>query len=169
MSGHGFDESEFRNVLGCYATGVCVVTTCRPDGKREGLTVNSFSSVSITPPLVFWALSRRAASALAFQDAEFFAINVLAADQQEISQRFAKPALDKFVGIEELVCEGLGRAPLLHGVVARLECRNEFQTDGGDHIVMFGRVERFEYWKRAPLLYHCGRYARIAVEEPVTG
>ena len=168
MSEHGFDEREFRNALGCFATGVCVVTTRRPEGKREGLTVNSFSSVSLAPPVVLWNLWRRAPSAPAFQDAEFFAINVLAVDQREMSQRFANPALDKFAGIEDRISEGIGGVPLLDGVVARFECRTQFQSDGGDHIVLFGLVERFEHWDRAPLLYHRGRHAALALEEPVT-
>lgn len=156
------DDRELRNALGGFATGVCVVTTRRPDGKREGLTVNSFSSVSLSPPLVLWNLSMRAPSASAFRDAEYFAINVLAADQQDISQRFSKPAPDKFAGIEDRIREGIGGVPLIEGVVARFECRKHHESDSGDHIVLFGHVERFEYWERAPLLFHRGRYHMLA-------
>lgn len=155
------DDREFRNALGGFATGICVVTTRRPEGKREGLTVNSFSSVSLSPPIVLWNLSLRAPSAPAFRDAEYFAINVLAADQQDISQRFSQPAADKFAGIEDRVLEGVGGVPLLEGVVARFECRKQAQSDSGDHIVLFGLVERFEYWDRTPLLYHRGRYRTL--------
>ena len=155
------DSREFRNALGCFATGVCVVTTRRADGKREGLTVNSFSSVSLTPPMVLWSLARRAPSAGAFRDAEFFAVNVLSADQKDLSLRFARSSHDKFAGIEPLISEGIGGVPLIEGVAARFECRNQFQNYGGDHVVLIGLVEHFEHWDLAPLLYHRGRYERI--------
>jgi len=158
MSAGAFDTRTFRNALGCFATGVCVVTTRRPDGKREGLTVNSFSSVSLKPPLILWSLSRHAKCAPAFRDAKYFAVNVLAADQRELSVRFARSEDDKYAGIEDLVSEGIGRVPLLKGVVARFECRNQFQNYGGDHVVLIGLVERFEHWSRPPLLYYRGRY-----------
>ena len=158
MSARAFDSRNLRNALGSFATGVCVITTSGPDGKREGLTVNSFSSVSLMPPMVLWCLSRRAASAPAFLEAAFFAVNVLAEDQQDLSVRFARPATDKYRGIEHLVSDGLGGAPLLEGAAARFECRNQFQNYGGDHLILIGLVERFEYWDRAPLLYHRGSY-----------
>ena len=153
-----FDAREFRTALGCYATGVCVITTLRSDGKREGLTCNSFSSVSLAPPMVLWSLARRAKSAPAFLDAEFFAVNVLSATQQEISAHFARSASDKFTIIEHLLVEGLGGIPLIEGCSARFECRNQFQNYGGDHVVFIGTVERFGYWDRPPLLFHRGRY-----------
>lgn len=161
MSESKLDERELRNALGGFATGVCVVTTRRPDGKREGLTVNSFSSVSLAPPIVLWNLSLRAPSAQAFRDAEYFAINVLAADQQEISQRFSRPAPDKFDGIEDALVEGLGGVPLIEGAVARFECRVHQLNDVGDHLVLFGQVERFDQRDREPLLYHRGRYRSL--------
>jgi flavin reductase (DIM6/NTAB) family NADH-FMN oxidoreductase RutF len=162
MAADGFDARRFRNALGCFATGVCVVTTQRPEGKREGLTVNSFSSVSLKPPLILWSLSRHAKCASAFRDARYFAVNVLAADQRELSLRFARSEGDKYAGIEDLVSEGIDRVPLLEGVVARFECRNQFQNYGGDHIVLIGLVERFEYWSRPPLLYHRGHYRTLS-------
>ncbi len=155
------DPREFRSALGCFATGVCIMTTRRPDGKREGLTCNSFSSVSLTPPMVLWSLSRKANSVAAFVDAEFFAVNVLAAEQQEISTHFARSAEDKFTVIEHLLTDGLGSVPLIEGCVARFECRNQFQNYGGDHIVFIGTVERFAYWDRPPLIFHRGRYGNL--------
>ena len=161
MSARAFDTRKLRSALGSFATGVCVVTTVGPEGRREGLTVNSFSSVSLMPPMVLWCLSRRAASASAFLDAAFFAVNVLAEDQHDLSLRFARAAADKYHGIESLVSEGIGGVPLLEGVAARFECRNQFQNYGGDHIILIGLVERFESWDRAPLLFHCGRYRAL--------
>jgi 3-hydroxy-9,10-secoandrosta-1,3,5(10)-triene-9,17-dione monooxygenase reductase component len=156
-----FDPREFRAALGCFATGVCIMTTRRPDGKREGLTCNSFSSVSLTPPMVLWSLSRKAQSVPAFVDTAYFAVNVLAAEQQEIAAHFARAADDKFTVIEHLLTEGFGGAPLIEGCAARFECRNQFQNYGGDHIVFIGTVERFAYWDRLPLLFHRGHYGTL--------
>ena len=155
------DPREFRTALGCFASGVCIMTTRRADGKREGLTCNSFSSVSLTPPMVLWSLARTALSAQSFVDAEFFAVNVLSLEQQEISAHFARSAEDKFAVIEPLLVDGLGGVPLIEGCSARFECRNQFQNYGGDHIVFIGTVERFAYWDRAPLLFHRGRYGSL--------
>lgn len=158
---HPFDPKEFRNALSCFPTGVCLITTRRPDGKREGLTANSFSSVSLNPPMVLWSLVRRSLSAAAFRDAEFFAINVMAADQEALSTHFSRKAEDKFAVFESSFVEGLGGIPVLEGAVARFECRNQFQNYGGDHIVFIGTVERYACWAREPLLFHRGRYAAI--------
>jgi 3-hydroxy-9,10-secoandrosta-1,3,5(10)-triene-9,17-dione monooxygenase reductase component len=156
-----FDSREFRSALGCFPTGVCVITTRRPDGKREGLTCNSFSSVSLTPPMILWSLARSAKSAPAFLQAEYFAVNVLSAAQQEISAHFARSADDKFAVIEHLLVEGIGGVPLIEGATARFECRNQFQNYGGDHVVFIGTVERFAHWDRVPLVFHRGRYAQV--------
>jgi 3-hydroxy-9,10-secoandrosta-1,3,5(10)-triene-9,17-dione monooxygenase reductase component len=159
------DPHEFRAALSCFATGVCIMTTRRSDGKREGLTCNSFSSVSLTPPMVLWSLARKAQSARAFVDAEFFAVNVLSLEQQEISAHFARTSEDKFGLIEHLLVEGLGGVPLIEGCTARFECRNQFQNYGGDHIVFIGTVERFAFWDRPPLVFHRGRYGSLGPSE----
>lgn len=155
------DPRELRNALGAFATGVCIITTRRADGKREGLTCNSFASVSLNPPMVLWSLARTAVSAPAFRDAEFFAVNVLAADQRELSTHFARSAEDKFAAYGETFTVGLGGVPLLEGACARFECRNQFQNYGGDHIVFIGIVERFAAFERAPLLFHRGKYGGL--------
>jgi 3-hydroxy-9,10-secoandrosta-1,3,5(10)-triene-9,17-dione monooxygenase reductase component len=155
------DLRRLRDALGCFATGVCIVTTHRRNGKREGLTVNSFSSVSLSPPMVLWSLARSAASLPAFVEAEFYAIHVLAAEQEPLSRHFASRAVDKFAGIDLCLTDGINGVPLIEGVSARFQCRNEFRTDGGDHVVFIGRVEAFEHWEREPLLFHRGRYVRL--------
>src|SRR5689334_6937933 len=91
------EPRDFRNALGCFPTGVALVTTLAPDGRRTGLTANSFSSVSLDPPMVLWSLARSASSAPVFRDAEYFAINVLASHDAELSSHFAKPGCDKFL------------------------------------------------------------------------
>ena len=158
-----WDNREFRNALGSFATGVCIITMRRADGRREGLTCNSFASVSLNPPMVLWSLARTAVSAPAFRDAKFFAVNVLAADQRELSTHFARPAEDKFAAFADAFAEtGLGGTPLLAGACARFECRNQFQNYGGDHIVFIGIVERFTAFERAPLVFHRGSYGELS-------
>ncbi|MBL8486849.1 MAG: flavin reductase family protein [Rhodocyclaceae bacterium] len=151
-----------RDALGQFATGVAVVTARNGQGGFVGMTINSFSSVSLDPPLVLWSLSLESPSRVFFESAPHYAINVLAADQQEWSQRFATPHVDKFNGIGWT--EGLGGAPLLPGCAAWFECRSALQYPGGDHVILVGEVERFHGEPRAPLVFHGGRYRRLAEE-----
>jgi flavin reductase (DIM6/NTAB) family NADH-FMN oxidoreductase RutF len=155
------DARDFRSALGCFPTGVCLITTLAPDGQRVGLTANSFSSVSLNPPMVLWSLSRTAASAPVFRDAEYFAINVLAAEDQLLSGHFAKSGIDKFTAFAERFADGLGGVPILKGSVATFECHSRHRYYGGDHVIVIGVVERYAHRAdRAPLLFHRGRYAR---------
>ena|SRR6185295_7363192 len=149
------DPRDFRSALGCFPTGVCLVTTLGPDGKPAGMTINSFSSVSLDPPMVLWSLARTASSAAVFRDAEYFAINVLAAGDEELSSHFARPGEDKFAKYAERLAGGV-----LKGAVATFECHSRHRYYGGDHIIVIGVVERYGYDStRAPLVFHRGRYA----------
>jgi flavin reductase (DIM6/NTAB) family NADH-FMN oxidoreductase RutF len=150
------DPREFRRALGSFATGVTVITTSRPGGEPVGLTANSFSSVSLDPPLVLWSLSLRSPSLQAFEQATHFAVNVLAEDQVNVSRRFATPAPDKFDGVTWH--RGLAGLPLLDGTVARLECANAARHVSGDHVIFIGQVERFVFEIRRPLVFCHGRY-----------
>lgn len=150
------DSRQLRNALGRFPTGVTVITTCTPDGKREGLTANSFSALSLDPPLVLWSIVRKSGSLPGFLAAGRFAINVLAADQSELSHRFATRADDKFGGLE--VLEGVGGLPLLAGTLASFECETESTLDGGDHVLFVGRVRRIRYATGEPLIFNAGRY-----------
>lgn len=152
------DARDFRSALGCFPTGVCLITTLGPDGSRVGLTANSFSSVSLDPPMVLWSLSRSASSAPVFRDAEYFAINVLAKGDEEISSHFAKSGADKFARFPERFGEGLAGVPLLQGAVATFECHSRHRYYGGDHIIVIGIVERYAYGDREPLVFCRGRY-----------
>lgn len=154
---NAFDPREFRNALGCFATGVTVVTTCGSGGQPVGLTANSFNSVSLQPPLVLWSLARDSLNLQAFSEAEYWVVHILAADQEAVSKRFASRGTDKFAGLE--FDRGLGEAPLLHGCAARFQCRTAFQYEGGDHVIFVGEVVRFDRLSAAPLLFHDGRYA----------
>ncbi|MDR0226173.1 MAG: flavin reductase family protein [Burkholderiaceae bacterium] len=152
----GLDRRDLRRALGRFATGVTVITTRAGDGRRVGMTANSFSSVSLDPPLVLWSLSRQAPSAADFTGASHFAIHVLAAHQHHLSRRFATPQADKFGGLD--CCEGVAGLPLIDGVIARFVCRNLRQYDGGDHLIFIGEVECYERFDGEPLVFHSGYY-----------
>jgi flavin reductase (DIM6/NTAB) family NADH-FMN oxidoreductase RutF/DNA-binding IclR family transcriptional regulator len=151
-----FDARELRSVLGAFVTGVTVITTLDAQGKPQGLTANSFSSVSLDPPLILWSQSITAPSHPVFRDAERFAVNILAEDQVDVSNRFARGAADKFAGFP--VTPGIGGVPLINGCSAWLECRRIDSYPGGDHVVFLGQVERIERSQRPPLVFGGGRY-----------
>lgn len=157
------DRRDFRRALGQFATGVTVVTARTSDGRKVGVTVNSFSSVSLEPPLVLWSLSRQAPSFADFTHATHFAVNVLAGNQHHLSRQFSTPLPDKFSGVE--FAEGPAGVPLLSGVNAHFVCRNVRQYDGGDHVIFLGEVEDYKYSDGEPLVFHSGRY-RLATRHP---
>ena len=152
------DARDFRAALGTFPTGVCLITTLGADGVRAGLTANSFSSVSLDPPMVLWSLARTASCAPVFRDAEYFAINVLASGDAEISTHFATAGADKFARHAHRFAPGLGGAPVLEGAVASFECHSRHRYYGGDHLIVIGVVERYAHTGRAPLVFHRGRY-----------
>jgi flavin reductase (DIM6/NTAB) family NADH-FMN oxidoreductase RutF len=150
-----------RDALGQFATGVAVVTTATPGGEWAGVTVNSFTSVSLDPPLILWCLSLRAPSESVFRRTGRFVVNVLAAGQDELSQRFATPMPDKFAGVETRPTRsGL---PALAGTVAFFSCRTLTTHDGGDHRIFVGEVEQFERPGGEPLVFHSGKYRALSV------
>lgn len=153
------DERSFRKALGCFASGVAVMTTADAAGRPVGVTVSAFSSLSLNPPLILFCLDRRTSGIEAFRTGSF-AVNILREDQRELSIRFASRRDDKFAGLE---CRsGATGAPLLPNCLAVLECTTERVADGGDHEIFIGRVEHMEYQTGGqPLLYFRGAYARI--------
>lgn len=158
----GFDARAFRGALGNFATGVTIVTTFDDEHEDVGITANSFNSVSLDPPMVLWSLSRKAKSLPAFLNNPYFAVHILAADQEALSQRFATQGANKFANLE--LTRGPGNVPLLDGCSARFVCRTAFKHDGGDHVIFVGAVLSFDASSHAPLLFHAGRYA-VAVEK----
>lgn len=152
-----FDATEFRRALGSFATGVTVVTTLGSGGEPIGLTVNSFNSVSLNPPLVLWSLAKNALSLPAFLAAQHWVVHVLAGDQEPVSKRFASRGSDKFSGID--TDAGIGGVPLLRGCAARFQCRTAFTYEGGDHMIFVGEVLDFDRSQAAPLVFHAGQYA----------
>ena len=159
ISDTGFDPRVFRRALGNFATGITIVTACSPTGEKVGVTANSFNSVSLDPPLVLWSVDKRSHSHAVFATASHFAVNVLAADQIELSNHFARPQDDKFAGVGHDA--GLGGAPLLPNCAARFQCERYQQLDGGDHWILLGKVVAFDDFGRAPLLYHQGAYSMV--------
>ncbi len=151
-----FDPRDFRNALGSFATGVTIITAKGPDGRRVGLTCNSFASVSLNPPLVLWSLVVHSPSLTVFQEASHFAVNILGSDQADLAMKFARPADDKFAGVDWKA--GRGEAPVLAGTVASFECRNSYRYYGGDHVIFLGEVEAYAYNRDEPLLFSRGAF-----------
>jgi flavin reductase (DIM6/NTAB) family NADH-FMN oxidoreductase RutF/DNA-binding MarR family transcriptional regulator len=159
-----FDERAFRQCLGEFATGVTVITAQVGD-QRVGVTANSFTSLSLDPPLVLWSISKQSRSFAAFEAATHFVINVLAVDQIGVSQRFSSLSTDKFTGIPWSM--GRTGAPVLDGVVAAIECRRYASYEGGDHLIIVGQVEHFARFEGKALLFLQGRYG-IVEDHPGT-
>lgn len=150
------DSAAFRRALGCFPTGVAVATTVDGEGAPAGITVSSFNSVSLDPPLVLWSIARDSVSYDVFVAAAHFAINVLSLAELALVSRFAQRGGDKFAG---LVCRrGAGGVPILPEFAACFECATEHRYDGGDHTILVGRVLAFEDHDKEPLIVHRGRY-----------
>ncbi|MEM8826072.1 MAG: flavin reductase family protein [Pseudomonadota bacterium] len=156
----GSDSRTLRDALGCFATGVTVVTTLAEDGTPVGLTANSFTSVSLDPPLLLVCVAKSASSLTAFEAADAFAVNVLQIGQQPVSSRFATRGQDKFAGTRtERWSTGV---PIIADSLASFECTRHALHDGGDHLILVGRVGRVRFEpRRDPLLYFRGKYRRL--------
>jgi len=153
----GFSSQEFRASLGMFATGVTIVTARTPAGVLVGLTANSFNSVSLTPPLVLWSLAQAASSMAAFSTGSHYAINILAADQKALAERFASRREDRWTDVA--FTEGACGAPLLDGAAATFECFNRSRYEEGDHVIFVGEVEHCSHRDGvSPLLYHGGKF-----------
>ncbi|THF62163.1 flavin reductase family protein [Pseudothauera rhizosphaerae] len=158
------DSRLLRQAFGQFATGVTVITARDGDGRPVGVTASSFNTVSLSPPLVLWSLDRRALSFGAFAEARHFAVHVLAAHQRTLSDRFARAATDKFAALA--LDGGIGGVPLIAGVDTVFECETEHRYEGGDHLILVGRVLRLSLPAAPPepLLFCHGRYASVAAE-----
>jgi len=160
-----FDPRELRRALGQFATGVTVVTAAGPDGKQVGVTANSFTSVSLDPPLVLWCIAKDARSLPEYRDAGHFAINVLGAHQHHLSHRFATRGIDKFDGVD---CRRSSHGALvLEGALACFVCRLVAEHDVGDHVIMIGEVLEYALGEGEPLVFHAGNY-RVTTRHPGT-
>ncbi len=150
---------ELRRALGRFATGVTVITTVDAQGRKYGVTANSYNSVSLDPPLILWSLARTSRSMAAFEQCDSFAVHILGAHQEELAMRFATRGEDKFAGLETR--DGLGGVPLFDDCVAHFECSVENRFEGGDHLIFLGRVRSFDACDHDPLIFHLGRFARV--------
>lgn len=154
------DPAAFRQALAKFATGVTVVTTVDPKGRPRGFTANSFTSVSLDPPLVLVCVGRNVNSYPAFTQTHGFVVNVLAQDQRELSQRFASKAADKFAGVPSST--GITGSPILDGALAWFECRPWRRVTAGDHVVLIGEVVDFGTNPGLPLAYFGSGYRAVA-------
>lgn len=155
----GFDGRALRDAFGSFATGVTIVTTCGADGADTGLTANSFSSVSLDPPMVLWSLARTSSAIDAFRRGGHFAVHILSADQETLSARFATRGIDRFAGLA--LDRGPGGIPMLTDCTARFACRLAYQYEGGDHVIFVGEILDFSHSASKPLVFHGGRYGML--------
>lgn len=149
----------FRTCLGQFATGVTVVTCSAADGHACGITANSFSSVSLEPPLILWNIAKSANSLDDYLQAQDFAIHILSVDQLALSIQFARSDHTLFDGVS--YDRSAANVPILPDCLAVFECSTHQIHDSGDHYIIVGKVDRFTWDKSEPLLFHRGRYRKL--------
>ncbi|MEZ2720061.1 flavin reductase family protein [Paenalcaligenes hominis] len=156
-----FDSRAFRHALGHFPTGVAIVTTRTPEGRPVGLTINSFSSLSLEPPLIMWSLVNHSPSLAIFEQCNYFAINVISQQQIEAALGFANSQIeDKFALVSHV--DGEEGVPLLDDCVATFVCENYKQHEGGDHTLFIGRVVRHStITEHEPAVFHRGKFTRL--------
>jgi len=159
------DKRKFRNALGHFATGVAVITTRVDEKAPIGITVNSFSSVSLEPPLILWSLDDKSDTLPVFNAVNCFTVNILREDHQEISNRLSRQGDHSLDGLA--VRAGANGCPALEEALAHFECEVYARHEAGDHIIILGKVTHFEYSEDGrPLLYHRGGYQGLATGTP---
>lgn len=160
-----FDSHAFRRALGQFATGVTIVSTIEPDGTPRGFTANSFTSVSLDPPLVLVCIANAASSCSVFRDAPNFSVNILAEDQKGASGLFATQRSDKFKAVDWH--SGSSGVPVIDGAIAWFECSRYREIEAGDHMILVGRVSDFGFREGRPLGYLGGSYFTLGLEDPL--
>jgi len=157
VSAPAFDARYFRSALGRFATGVTVVSAAMPDGTPVGLTVSSFNSVSLDPPLVLWSLSQASSSLALFQQCPRYVINVLSAEQVALARHFATgKSTERFLGLPQT--HAPDGTPMLTDCAAWFECDNRSQYAEGDHVIMVGQVRHCSHTEAPPLVFHAGGF-----------
>lgn len=151
-----FDQKDYRRALGGFATGVTIVSMFDDVGKPWGLTANSFTSVSLDPPLISICMSKQGRVFPIISKADRFAVNVLSHAQEELAMHFAGNVDDRFAGVEWTAAEG--GSPLLPNASVHLDCTVYQRIDAADHEIIIGRVERYEHMPIAPLVYCRGNF-----------
>jgi len=156
------DPLSFRRACARFATGITIATVLGSDGTPQGFTANSFTSVSVDPPMVLLCIDRSANVLPHFQAAPQFGINVLSAEQKELSMRFATRGQDRFEGVGWRT--GVGSSPILEGALAQFECLTRQVWEAGDHLIFLGEVIAAHYEDGAPLLYYASAYRELVGE-----
>ena len=156
-----FDSIQLRNALGSYATGVTIITTIDQQSSPVAMTANSFSSVSLDPPLILWSIDRNSRSFDIFSTAEFFAVHILSQPQAHLSTLFAKKIEDKFDQVQWH--RGLNDIPIINEHLSCFQCHTKYTYDGGDHIIIVGEVLKFDDHSASqePLIFYHGRYRNL--------
>jgi len=158
-----FDPRAFRHALGQFATGVSIITAMGPDENPIGMTMSSFNSLSLDPPLILFSVDRKSYSLQPMLDAKGYAVNILSRAQEHLSNKFARALSDKFADVEHDL--GFAQAPLLRDALAHFECEAYANYDGGDHVIFVGRVVRFNARTDLdPLLFFRGKYCDLTTE-----
>jgi len=155
----GVTSAEFRRACGRFATGVTIASVLDPGGTAHGLTVSSFTSVSLDPPLILICLGHRVSAIDAFRASEHFGINVLAEDQRDLAERFTRKGQDRFDGLEWR--RGATGVPLLAGVLAAIECAVRQRFTAGDHDIFVGEMVAARVAGGAPLIHFASHYRRL--------
>lgn len=155
-------EHDFKECLGCFPSGVTVVTSTSPSKEPLGVTISSFASLSLDPPLVLFCLDHKARHYADFLASSHFVVHILSESQQDLSTRFSRSTEDKWQNLSyQLNAED---CPILANTVARIECSVENRVEGGDHMIFIGRVNRLNYdSKKTPLLYHQSQYKGVTI------
>ncbi|MFJ2539980.1 MULTISPECIES: flavin reductase family protein [Pseudomonas] len=151
----GVSTTEFRGAVGQFVTGITVVSVLDEQGRPYGMTASSFCSLSLNPPLIQWSITTESFSFQKFQRSKYFAINILASDQEDVSRNFCKP-IDRFATVSST--SGLHGLPLIDNCLAWLECEVEEMVVGGDHTIFIGRVLRSRVFDKGPLLHWRGKH-----------
>mgnify|MGYP001246375860 FL=1 len=154
-----FNSKQLRESLGAFATGVTVVTSIAENSEKVGMTVNSFNSVSLEPPLILWSIGRDANCFEAFMASKSFAVHILNKTQSDISNKFAQTGIDKFEGMD--CTNGLNDIPILPDFSVCLQCTTKHLYDGGDHVIVVGEVKSIENRSQEPLIFYKGDYLTI--------
>lgn len=155
-------DLDHRKAFARFPTGVTVITTRAANGAPVGLTVNSFSSVSLDPPLILWSLRTTSVSRNIFREAPYFAVNILSKDQEELSRQFCGPVEERFSGVDYV--DGIEDTPVLTGCAAVIECARQDIVTWGDHDVICGRIIRHAYSEKEPLAFLGGQYGGFSAQ-----
>jgi len=153
------EPQRLRQAFGKFATGVTIVTAADAQGSAVGVTANSFSSLSLDPPLLLWSIARSSSNYAVFRQAGHFAVHILDHAQAALSRRFSATGVNRFEGVP--VESGPGGCPLLRDYHVRFECSVSERHEGGDHLIVVGRILNVEHQRGNPLLFYGGRFARL--------